>query len=79
MDYIKIDKIKEILIENGFNREVDEINERIASGSTGGEIRGAVLHFLFHLETENPNANAVIIEQINELRQYADSIGLQIR
>ena len=71
-----LEEIKTKLIKENQLVVVQEINEKVSSGSTGSEIWSSVVHYLINLDKENLNAYKFVEKEVKELAAYLTSIGL---
>ena len=78
MNYICILEIakKRLINENMYI--VDDINQCILSGSTGGEITSIVGSYLLNLKSKNFKAYQLMEDEINKFLRESKNNGLEI-
>jgi len=77
MDYLKkVDEIRNILKAHGEEKFINQINNAIIMGGTGGEKLAIVCSLLKTYEIQLLDSFDLVKMQAYELYQYAESIGM---
>ena len=60
---------------NSLSHIADDLHQRQLMGGTGGEVLDLILSKLIEIRGENPEIYSIIKEEVDELIDYAKSIG----
>jgi hypothetical protein len=73
------DNIKSKLIQQGLTKYIADIDNCIASGSTGGEITSMVGSYLINLKVNDKNIAELIGQEIDEYNDECKRIGIFLK